>query len=259
MATFLFDQMIFGPVKSRRLGVSLGINLLPVNRKICSFDCIYCECGFNPKGESERGIFPARDQVAKALTDRLMAMQKDNLKPDVITFAGNGEPTLHPDFADIIEDTIAIRNSYCSDARIAVLSNASRLKSRPVFDALLRVDDNILKLDSGRQSTIEMIDRPNYPFDINQVVAQLKSFNGQLIIQTIFIRGEFEGKSFDNTCDEDVLPWLKMVEEIKPRQVMIYTIERDTPVKSIYKVSMKELQTIAERVRPIVADVIVSA
>ena len=258
MDPFLFDQMIFGPVKSRRLGVSLGINLLPVNRKVCSFDCIYCECGFNPTGITERAIFPKRNEVAEALTKRLVSMQHEGMKPDVITFAGNGEPTVHPEFADIIDDTVAIRNSFCPEARIAVLSNASRLKSRPVFDALLKVDDNILKLDSGRQSTIELIDRPNYPFDLTQTVAQLKSFNGNLIIQTIFIRGEFNGQSFDNTCNEDVEPWLKLLDEIKPRQVMIYTIERDTPVKSIFKVSVKELKSIAERVRPIVDNVIVS-
>lgn len=258
MATFLFDQLVFGPVKSRRLGVSLGINLLPVDRKICSFDCIYCECGFNPSAAAVKAVFPSRTEVATALTARLVAMQAEGLKPDVITFAGNGEPTLHTDFANIIDDTIAIRNTYCPDARIAVLSNASRLRNEQVFDALLKVDDNILKLDSGRQSTIELLDRPNYPFSLPQVVAQLKAFKGQLTIQTMFIRGDIDGHPFDNTSEADLEPWLMLLEEIKPRQVMIYTIERDTPVKSIAKVGLEELNAIAARVRPIVGDVIVS-
>lgn len=185
-------------------------------------------------------------------------MQTEGMKPDVITFAGNGEPTLHADFANIIDDTIAIRNTYCPDARIAVLSNASRLKSQQVFDALLKVDDNILKLDSGRQSTIELLDRPNYPFSLFQVVEQMRAFKGQLTIQTMFIRGELDGQPFDNTSEADLLPWLELLESIKPRQVMIYTIERDTPLESISKVSVEELEAIARRVRPIVADVVVS-
>lgn len=257
MATFLFDQLIFGPVKSRRLGVSLGINLLPIDRKVCSFDCIYCECGFNPSATG-RAIQPTRAEVATALAQRLTSMQTEGMKPDVITFAGNGEPTLHADFANIIDDTIAIRNTYCPDARIAVLSNASRLKSQQVFDALLKVDDNILKLDSGRQSTIELLDRPNYPFSLLQVVEQMRAFKGQLTIQTMFIRGELDGQPFDNTSEADLLPWLELLESIKPRQVMIYTIERDTPLESISKVSVEELEAIARRVRPIVADVVVS-
>lgn len=258
MATFLFDQMVFGPVKSRRLGVSLGINLLPVDRKICSFDCIYCECGFNPSSASSKPLFPTRDEVAQALKRRLNSMAEEDMKPDVITFAGNGEPTLHPDFADIINDTISIRDNHCPGARIAVLSNASRLKSPQVFEALKKIDDNILKLDSGLQPTIELLDRPNYPFSLSHVVEQMKAFNGQLTIQTMFIRGSLNGKPFDNTLQADLAPWLELLKQIKPRQVMIYTIERDTPLRTIEKVSIQELNAIAAKVREIVADVVVS-
>ncbi len=258
MATFLFDQVVFGPVKSRRLGVSLGINLLPVNRKVCSFDCIYCECGFNPD-QGAKAVLPTKEEVADALRARLLSMQRDGLQPDVITFAGNGEPTLHPDFSEIIDNTISLRDELCPKARIAVLSNASRLKSAKVFAALQRVDDNIQKLDSGLQSTIELIDRPNYHFNIEEVVAQLTAFNGKVTVQTMFIKGEIDGVRFDNTGDADLIPWLEYLKAIKPRQVMIYTIERDTPLDTIKKVSLEELNSVAARARTVVDDVVVSA
>jgi wyosine [tRNA(Phe)-imidazoG37] synthetase (radical SAM superfamily) len=257
MATFLFDSVVFGPVRSRRLGVSLGINLMPVDHKVCSFDCIYCECGYNPE-KGLKAVLPSRIEVAGALEAKLIAMKRDNLSPDVITFAGNGEPTLHNEFAQIIDDTIMLRDKHCPKARIAVLSNASRLKSRQVFDALLKVDDNIQKLDSGLQSTIELIDRPNYRFSIDEVVAQLASFNGNVTIQTMFVKGETDGIPFDNTSPEDVEPWIEYLKVIKPRQVMIYTIERDTPLKTICKVSVDELNALADIARRVVDDVVVS-
>lgn len=258
MATFLFDKVIFGPVKSRRLGVSLGINLLPVDRKVCSFDCIYCECGYNPGANAPKAQLPSRMDVAKKLAEKLNTMALEGVLPDVITFAGNGEPTLHPDFPGIIDDTIAIRNQKCPNARIAVLSNASRLQNKAVFDSLLKVDDNIQKLDSGLKSTIELLDRPNYRFEIEDVVEQLTLFKGNVTVQTMFIRGEVDNQPFDNTSEQDLIPWLELLRKIKPRQVMIYTIERDTPLKTIYKVGIDELNAIALRVREIVEDVVVS-
>lgn len=258
MATFLFDQIVFGPVKSRRLGVSLGINLLPIGRKLCSFDCIYCECGFNPGANAPKESLPTRTEVTNALQARLISMQRNGEKPDVITFAGNGEPTLHPEFAEIIDDTISLRNKYCANARIAVLSNASRLKNSKVFEALLKVDDNIQKLDSGRQSTIELIDKPNYHYSIDEVVEQLTHFNGKVTVQTMFIKGEVDGVKFDNTSELDISPWLSYLEKIKPDQVMIYTIERDTPLDTIKKVTLDELNNIADRVRRVVDNVVVS-
>ena len=247
MSTFLFDEVIFGPVKSRRLGLSLGINLLPVNRKICSFDCIYCECGLNGELGDRKGNMPTRDEVKHALDTKLRKMLSDRLKPDVITFAGNGEPTLHPDFNGIIDDTVALRRLHCPGARIAVLSNASRLHQPDVVEALLKIDDNIQKLDSGLRESILRLDRPNYPFDLKAVINQLAAFNGHVIIQTMFVAGEADGQLIDNNTEEDISAWLYALEQIKPQKVMIYTIERDTPYNSLTKVPIEELKSIAKR------------
>ncbi len=251
MSTFLFDKIVFGPVKSRRLGVSLGINLLPTDSKVCSFDCIYCECGLNPKIREKKAELPARERVYSSLESKLQGMVAEGVPPDVITFAGNGEPTLHPDFAGIIDDTILLRDRYCADARIAVLSNASRIQNQKVFNALLKIDDNIQKLDSGIEDTILMLDKPNYHFSIEETVDNLCRFNGRVIIQTMFVKGEFDGNKVDNTTEEDISSWLKLLNRIKPQSVMIYTIERDTPFDTLSKVPLKELNKIADQVERI--------
>jgi len=247
MSTFLFDEVVFGPVKSRRLGVSLGMNLMPVNRKICSFDCIYCECGLNGELGNKKGNMPTRGEVKHALHTKLQDMQKDQLKPDVITFAGNGEPTLHPDFNGIIDDTIELRNLHCPDARIAVLSNASRLNQPDVVKALFKIDDNIQKLDSGLKESILRLDQPNYPFDLEATIQHLADFKGQVIIQTMFVAGEANGQVIDNNTEKDITAWLKALEQIKPQKVMIYTIERDTPYNSLKKVPLEELKHIVKK------------
>ncbi len=247
MSTFLFNETVFGPVKSRRLGVSLGMNLLPVNKKVCSFDCIYCECGLNGELGDKEGKIPGREEVKSALDKKLKDMLADNLRPDVITFAGNGEPTLHPDFEGVIDDTIELRDKYCPNARIAVLSNASRLHKADVVRALNKVEDNIQKLDSGLKETILRLDQPNYPFDLEKTLEQLIAFEGKLIVQTMFVAGEVDGKVIDNTTEEDITSWLEALERIQPEKVMIYTIERDTPYNSLRKVSLDELKAIAAR------------
>ncbi|MBS2100898.1 radical SAM protein [Carboxylicivirga linearis] len=258
MSTFLFDKTVFGPVMSRRLGVSLGINLLPNNRKICSFDCIYCECGLNGELGDKESPMPTKEQVKQALEQKLKDMLSENLKPDVITFAGNGEPTLHPEFSAVIDDTIALRNHYCPDARIAVLSNASRLHKPGIFEALLKVDDNIQKLDSGLKETILRLDQPNYPFDLEKTIAQLQSFNGKVIIQTMFVAGKINNKQIDNTTEEDIASWLNALQQIKPSKVMIYTIERDTPYSGLKKVSISLLKQIADRAEQLGFEISVS-
>jgi len=245
MATFLFNQIVFGPVKSRRLGVSLGINLLPVDSKICSFNCIYCECGRNPFPGTGKRKLPTAKEVKSALEIRLSKMQKESLLPDVITFAGNGEPTLHSQFAEIVDDTLALRDRYAPRARVAVLSNATMLHRNSVFKALLKVDENILKLDSGMEATIRKLNCPVERFSMSDLVQNLKSFNGKLIIQTMFIRGSYKGETIDNTTPAELTAWLKLIREIKPSQVMIYTIARDTPEEGLEKISMEELRTIA--------------
>lgn len=251
MSTFLFDQIIFGPVKSRRLGVSLGVNLLPTDSKVCSFNCIYCECGWNPKRREKKAVLPARQEVRQRMEEKLIQMVEAGELPDVITFAGNGEPTLHPEFEGIISDTIELRNRLAPQARIAVLSNATILHKPSVVRALMKVDDNIQKLDSAFEETIRQIDCPASNFRLDEVVNNLKVFNGKVIIQTLFLRGNYKGEIIDNTTEKELSAWLKLVTEIDPSQVMIYTIDRDTPAEGLEKVKIDELQRIAERVRQI--------
>lgn len=249
MPTFLFDQTIFGPVISRRLGISLGINLMPNDSKLCSFDCIYCECGWNPEKGKVKAILPTQDEVRTLLRDKLETMKEKSGLPDVITFAGNGEPTMHPDFPSIISDTIQLRDEICPKARVAVLSNSTMLHKPKVVEALKKVDDNILKLDSGIPATIQLIDQPVGRFDLQKVVNNLKLFDGHLVIQTMFIRGSFQGKPIDNTTDLEIKAWIELLQQIRPQTVMIYTIARDTPANDLQKVSVEELEKIAIRVR----------
>jgi wyosine [tRNA(Phe)-imidazoG37] synthetase (radical SAM superfamily) len=248
MATFLFDQIIFGPVKSRRLGVSLGVNLLPTDSKVCSFDCIYCECGWNPKKREQKIVLPSRELVRQKMEGKLTEMIQSGPCPDVITFAGNGEPTLHPEFEGIIEDSILLRNRLTPQARIAVLSNATMLHKASVIRALLKVEDNIQKLDSAFEETIRRIDCPASNFSLSEVVEKLISFQGKVIIQTLFLRGKHNGEIIDNTTEEELTEWMKLVFDIKPSQVMIYTIDRDTPASGLEKVPLEELRMIADRV-----------
>jgi len=257
MATFLFDSIVFGPIRSRRLGASLGINLLPISSKVCSFDCIYCECGWTDS--VDKGKLPTRAEVKKHLEEKLEELQRKGEPLDVITYAGNGEPTLHPDFSAIIDDSIELRNRFFPTAKIAVLSNSTMLNKSKVFEALKRVDQNILKLDSAFNSTIQLLNQPRVKFDLNELVENLKSFEGNLIIQTLFLRGTFDGTIIDNTTEVEVGGWLKLVKEIKPKEVMIYTIARDTPAKGLEKVSLKDLKAIAARVEELGIPVQVSA
>lgn len=258
MKTFLFEEVIFGPLKSRRLGISLGVNLLPVNRKYCNFDCIYCECGFN---ENEKGLsveLPTREIVFKRLDARLSEMSKNQAALDVITFAGNGEPTMHPQFKSIIEDTLLLRNKYFPEALVSVLSNATMLHKSEVRETLKRVDQNILKLDSGIAETINLIDKPTGIFDIQNVVRQLKSFQGNVIIQTMFLKGIIDGQLVDNTTEEEVSAWQGLIAAIKPRKVMIYTIDRNTPFDDLEKIPQETLKQIATKIRLLGIEVMVA-
>lgn len=248
MSTVIYPSPVFGPVHSRRLGISLGVNLMPGDGKICTFDCIYCECGFNAdfRPKTRR---PTRDEVRDALARRLATMRDSGSVPDVITFAGNGEPTAHPDFAAIIDDTIALRDTYCPAAKVSVLSNSTFIAKPDVADALLRVDNNILKLDTVSQEYINKVNRPTYPtYDVQEIIETIRSFNGNAIVQTMFMRGTMDGKSVDNTGEEYVGPWLEAIKHIRPKQVMIYTIDRETPDHELLKASPDVLNAIRDRV-----------
>ena len=250
MPTFLFDKIVFGPVNSRRLGESLGINLLPSSAKVCNFNCIYCECGWTIEPDSKRKLLPKRREVYEALDQKLDELKKNNKPPDVITFAGNGEPTLHPDFPAIVDDCIELRNKYFPGTRIAVLSNSSTISRPGIKEALLKVDQNILKLDSGFDLTVKIHNQPMVNIEVDELVKNLRTFNGQLIIQTLFLRGTYKGKAIDNTTPEELEAWLKAVDMIRPAEVMIYTISRDTPEDrdKLAKVPLAELNLIARLV-----------
>ncbi len=247
MSTIIYPSPIFGPVHSRRLGISLGINLLPADGKVCSFDCIYCECGFN---EDHRPTLPlpTREEVAEKLEAKLQAMVAEGQLPDVLTFAGNGEPTCHPHFAEIIGDTIRLRDQYCPKAKVSVLSNSTMIHRQAVHDALMLVDNNILKLDTVDPIYIYKVDHPNGTYDVDLIIDRLKAFQGHVIIQTMFMRGECKGESVDNTGEEYVGPWLEAVKDIKPQQVMIYTIDRETPTQGLLKATHEQLDAIRDRV-----------
>ena len=248
MSTVIYPSPIFGPVHSRRLGVSLGINLLPADGKFCTFDCIYCECGYNADFRPHLKL-PTREEVQQALEARLLDMQQNGPKPDVLTFAGNGEPTAHPQFAGIIDDTLALRDKYFPNAKVSVLSNSTFIHKPEVFEALCKVDNNILKLDTINETYIHEVDRPTGHYDVKQIIECMKAFQGKLIIQSLFMKGTHQGLSVDNTSDEYVLPWLEIVKEIAPQQVMIYTIDRETPSPLLEKASHEELDRIAAQVQ----------
>lgn len=244
MSTIIYPSPIFGPIHSRRLGVSLGINLLPSDGKFCSFDCIYCECGYN-KDHRPKKKLPTREEVKAALEAKLIDMKANGPFPDVLTFAGNGEPTAHPHFAGIIDDTIELRNKYFPQAKVSVLSNSTFIHKPEVFNALMKVDNNILKLDTVNIDYINTVDKPVGNYDLNRIIDCMKAFNGQLIIQTMFLKGTTdEGVDIDNTHDDYVLPWLETVKQIAPRQVMIYTIDRETPDVHLQKATHEELDRI---------------
>lgn len=246
--TVIFPSPIFGPVHSRRLGVSLGINLLPADGKVCSFDCIYCECGYNAEHRAKTPL-PTREEVRKALEEKLKDMQINGPAPDVLTFAGNGEPTAHPKFPEIIEDTLQLRDTYFPEAKVSVLSNSTFITRPAVFDTLNKVDNNILKLDTVDEGYIRLVDRPNGSYSVRRMIDKMKAYQGNCIIQTMFLKGSYQGKDVDNTSDTYVLPWLEAIKEIAPRQVMIYTIDRETPDHDLEKATPQELDRIVDLIK----------
>ena len=248
MSTVIYPSPIFGPIHSRRLGISLGINLLPADGKVCSFDCIYCECGFNADHRPKQKM-PTREEVATELERQLVEMHNDDVHPDVLTFAGNGEPAAHPDFAGIIDDTISLRDQYFPKAKVSVLSNATMTLRPEVHRALSRVDNNILKLDTVSPDYIRLVDRPTGHYDVQAIIDALCAFKGHVIVQTMFMKGEHGGQSVDNTTDAYVLPWIAALLRIAPERVMVYTIDRATPSPNLQKATPEELDAIAEKVR----------
>ena len=250
----LFDQIAYGPIHSRRLGTSLGMELMPLAHKLCTFNCVYCECGWNTPVSHPK--LPTRAEVKEALEARL----KEGLDLDVITFSGNGEPTLHPDFLGIIEDTCALRDQYCPKAKVSVLSNSTQLGRPDVVQALRLCDNRILKLDAATDEMMRRIDLPvNEHLTVKQIIEWLAQFNGDFTLQTCFLRGEHAGQRIDNTTPEELEAWYNAVETLHPKQIMIYVIDRKTPEENLTKISREEMETIAAPLRTKGYDVIVSA
>lgn len=246
---FLHPSTIYGPLYSRRLGHSLGINLLPAKKKVCNFECIYCECGWTDKGVKDK--IPTLEDFVSAFENKLTELKQTGSRLDHITFAGNGEPTLHPQFGEIIDMTVGLRNRLYPDARIAVLSNATRIGNSSVFYALKQIDDRILKLDAGTERMFQLIDMPDNGITLDQVTADLKKFNGDVIIQTLFLRGKYKEEIVDNTADAEVNAWIGRLQAIGPKKVMIYNIDRETPAAGLEKISKTELENIVEKLRQV--------
>ncbi len=252
----LFESTIFGPIKSRRLGNSLGVNLLPPQAKICSFDCIYCECGYNFTNKDSH--MPTAKEVAQALEQKLCELKSNDEHLDVITFAGNGEPTLHPEFEQVIDDTLRLRDDYFPEAKVSVLSNATLIMKPTVFAALNRIDNNILKLDSAVEETVKLINQPTGHYSVEETIEQLSRFNGNVIIQTLFFSGTFNGVPFDNSSDKELQAWLEALKRIKPKQVMLYSLDRETPAKGLIKATPDILRKIALQVQALGFDTLVT-
>jgi wyosine [tRNA(Phe)-imidazoG37] synthetase (radical SAM superfamily) len=253
----LFDSIVYGPIRSRRLGVSLGVNLMPTDAKLCSFDCVYCECGWNQPVLHPQ--LPTRQQVREALASNLSPLASSP-QIDVITFSGNGEPTMHPDFLGIIQDTCALRDQYCPNAKVSVLSNSTQLGRVEVVQALKLCDNRILKLDSAIDATMRLIDKPVNPhLTVAQVMEWLQQFDGDFTLQTCFLRGDYHGQVIDNTTSEELAAWYQAVEILHPKQVMIYVIDRATPLKTLNKIPLEKMNEIAAPLREKGIDVIVSA
>ena len=250
----LFASIVYGPIRSRRLGVSLGVNLMPTMAKLCSFNCVYCECGWNQPISHPQ--LPTRQQVREALKWQLSTL---DTQPDVITFSGNGEPTMHPDFLGIIQDTCDLRDQFYPEAKVSVLSNSTQLGRKDVVEALRLCDNRILKLDSAIDATMRLIDKPvNHQLTVHQIVQWLQGFKGQFTLQTCFLRGEYQGHVIDNTTPEELYAWYEIIDILRPQQVMIYVIDRETPLKTLEKIPAEQMQQIAQPLREKGIDVIVS-
>ena len=240
----LREETVFGPIHSRRLGSSLGINLLPVNGKICSFDCIYCECGWNRDGKDDKRI-PSAAEVRSALEDKLSTLMLEGVGIDSITFSGDGEPTLNPEFPRIIEDTLRLRDVFYPNAKVSVLSNATRVHVPEVFEALRKVDNPIMKIDAPTDELVRLIDNPAPGYSLARTIEALRRFEGDFVLQTMFLRSP----DFDSSSPEVRDGWKAIVRDLRPRKIMVYTIDRPTPMQGLEKFSV-------ERMHSLVADLI---
>lgn len=236
-----FDDIVFGPIRSRRLGSSLGVNILPSKGKLCNFDCVYCECGWNRDGVSDRK-FPTLAEVEEALESKISTLAADGVQVDSITFSGNGEPTVNPDFPEIIDVVRRLRDRFYPSAKVSVLSNATMLDRNEVFEALRKVDNPILKIDAPNDALVTMINKPQGSYSLENVVARMAEFKGDFVLQTMFLR------SPDFDLGQTVEDWRNIVRRLKPRETMVYTIDRETPDKTLQKYTVEQM---TEFVKPL--------
>lgn len=239
VSAMLREETVFGPIHSRRLGSSLGINLLPVNGKICSFDCIYCECGWNRDGKDDKRL-PSAAEVRSALQDKLSALMLEGVRIDSITFSGDGEPTLNPEFPRIIDDTLRLRDVFYPDAKVSVLSNATRVHVPEVFEALRKVDNPIMKIDAPTDELVRLIDNPAPGYSLARTIEALRRFDGDFVLQTMFLRSP----DFDSSSPEVLDGWKAIVRDLRPRKIMVYTIDRPTPMQGLEKFSVELMRSL---------------
>jgi len=246
---FLWESIAFGPIHSRRLGSSLGINVSPTDVKICSFDCVYCECGWTLRKDVRADNFAPADVVIQAIEAKLKKCKEEGTHIDSITFSGNGEPTLHPQFAEIIDRLLVIRNHYYPDAVITCLTNATQLQKPEIREALIKIENPMLKLDAGLPELYQIINRPTIAVTWKDTVEGMREFHGKFIMQSLFLKGEVDGQAFDNTSEENVTAWLQAVQELQPKRVVLYSLDRETPAKQLVKIYKGDLEKIADKVR----------
>lgn len=251
----IYPSPIFGPIKSRRLGISLGVNIMPGDGKWCSFDCVYCECGLN-KDHHPKEPLPTPEEVHDKLESTLQQMKERGERLDVITFSGNGEPTMHPMFSKIVDNVLSLRNEYYPEAKVTVLSNSTQIYRQDVFDALMKVDNALMKLDTVSEKYIHTVDQPAGNYNLQLIVDKLADMNGHAVIQTMFMKGSIKDKdgrlvSVDNCNDEYITPYIEALKKIKPRQVMIYTLDREWPTEGLEKADHETMDRIADKIRKV--------
>ena len=236
-----FDDIVFGPIFSRRLGSSLGVNILPSKGKLCNFDCVYCECGWNKDGVADRR-FPTFKEIVTAFEDKMSSLSAEGTKVDSITFSGNGAPTMHPDFPKIVDAVLDCRDRFFPQAKVSVLSNAFLVGRPSVADALKRVDNPILKIDASSDALGSQINKPVGHYCLDDIVKALKEFDGNFILQTMFLKSP----DFDTAAPQSLQRWMEIVRELRPREIMVYTIDRETPDKSLSKYTVEEMTALVQ-------------
>jgi wyosine [tRNA(Phe)-imidazoG37] synthetase (radical SAM superfamily) len=246
---FLWDKIAFGPVKSRRLGSSLGINVSPTTQKICSFNCIYCECGWTLEKNRDPHFFYPADEITAAIETKLLQCKETGTRINSITFSGNGEPTLHPKFEIIIEMLIVLRDKYYPETAITCLSNATQLTDIKVIEALKKIENPVLKLDAATESLFQLINKPTVSISVEDIITQLHEMEGNFILQTLFLKGEIEGRYFNNATEPHLSLWIDVVKQLRPKKVMIYSLDRSTPAKGLEKIPIEELRAITNQLQ----------